>query len=100
MVLGAAADLAAAIQLSINDHIVSIPPGILPALPVRFESLHRSWGGRVFPTGIEVPNIKSIEDLKDHLSIGSIFRMKRDWLQRHVATRCSILLCWKWIFVL
>jgi hypothetical protein len=26
--------------------------------------------------------------------------MKRDWLQRHVATRCSILLCWKWIFVL
>jgi hypothetical protein len=93
MVLGAAADLAAAIQLSINDHIVSIPPGILPTPPVRLESLHSSRGGRVSPAGIEVPNIKSIEDLKDHLSIGSIFRMKRDWLRRYIATRCSILLC-------
>jgi hypothetical protein len=93
MVLGAATDLVAAIQLSINDHIVSIPPVILPAPPMRLESLHSSWGGRVFPAGIEVPNIKSIQDLKDHLSIGSIFIMKRDWLQRYVATKCSILLC-------
>jgi hypothetical protein len=93
MVLGAVADLVAIIQLSINDHIVSIPLGILPAPPMKLESLHSSQGGRVFPTCIEVPNIKSIEDLKDHLNIGSIFRMKHDWFQRYITTRCSILLC-------
>jgi hypothetical protein len=27
------------------------------------------------------------------LNISSIFRMKHDWLQRYITTRCSILLC-------
>jgi hypothetical protein len=93
IVLGAIVDLAATMQLSINDHIVSIPRGILPAPPMRLESLDSSQGGHVFPTSIEVPNIKSIGDLKDHLNISSIFRMKHDWLQRYITTRCSILLC-------
>jgi len=81
--LGAAADLAAAIQLSINDHIVSVPPAVLPAPSMRFDSLHSSRTARVSSAGVEFPNIKSIEDLKDHLSIGSIFRMKREWLARY-----------------
>ncbi len=81
--MGAAADLAAAIQLSINDHIVSVPPTVLPAPSMRIDSLHSSWAARVSSAGVEFPNIKSIEDLKDHLSIGSIFRMKREWLARY-----------------
>ncbi|KAH9553001.1 hypothetical protein CY35_09G097100 [Sphagnum magellanicum] len=80
-----AADLAAAIQLSINDHIVSVPPAVLPAPSMRFDSLHSSRTARVSSAGVEFPNIKSIEDLKDHLSIGSIFRMKREWLARELS---------------
>jgi hypothetical protein len=83
--LGAAADLAAAIQLSINDHIVSVPLAVLPAPSMRFDSLHSSRAARVSSAGVEFPNIKSIEDLKDHLSIGSIFTMKREWLARELS---------------
>lgn len=80
--MATAADLAAAIQLSINEHIVSIPPsvGILPAPPARHDSSH-SRDGRVSPA-IEYPSIKAISELKDHLSVGSLFKMKREWLSR------------------
>ncbi|CAM6106160.1 unnamed protein product [Calypogeia fissa] len=80
------ADLAAAIQLSVNDHIVSIPPalgGVIPPPQVRHENSH-GRDGRVSPSQ-DYPNMKSINDLKDHLSAGSIFKMKRDWLARELS---------------
>lgn len=81
----AAADLEAAIHLSIESHqsVINLPSGTIPPPPVRLDSSH-SRDGRVAPAALEMPNIKSIHELKDHLSIGSLFRMKREWLARLV----------------
>lgn len=84
LVLIAAGDLAAAIQLSMNDNqspiVVNIPSGTIPAPVVRIDA-SRAQDARVAPAA-DVPSIKSIHELKDRLSIGSLFKMKRDWLAR------------------
>lgn len=82
----AAGDLAAAIQLSINENqqqiVVNIPSGTIPAPGVRIDG-SRVQDSRVAPAA-DMPSIKSIHELKDRLSIGSLFKMKRDWLARLV----------------
>lgn len=82
-----AGDLAAAIQLSMNDNqspiVVNIPSGTIPAPVVRIDA-SRAQDARVAPAA-DVPSIKSIHELKDRLSIGSLFKMKRDWLARELS---------------
>lgn len=81
-----ASDLAAAIHLSINENqqqiVVNIPSGNIPPPVVRIDG-SRAPDARVAPAA-DVPSIKSIHELKDRLSIGSLFKMKRDWLARLV----------------
>lgn len=93
----AAADFAAAIQLSIDETqqqtIINIPSGGIPAPHARLDTSH-SRDARVSPAAVEVPSIKSIHELKDHLSIGSLFRMKREWLAR------LVICCQSWILLL
>lgn len=89
----AAADFAAAIQMSIDETqqqaTINVPPGSISASSARLDSGH-SRDARVSPAAMELPSIKSIHELKEHLSIGSLFRMKRDWLTRLVTLLANL----------